>query len=97
MDIYPPNLPFVCWIQDHTRGLMDPAVGATIGKRDFVLMESPQQYVDRFGYPQRQCLVMPKLTAALPLPVVKEPDGEDLVYVSHASLAGPTSFTKNCA
>jgi hypothetical protein len=62
-EIFPPNLPFVCWIQDHMEQLMTPQAGGRIGARDFVLTDAGPLYVHNYGYPGRQIIAMPKLTA----------------------------------
>ncbi|HET6247103.1 MAG TPA: hypothetical protein VFE47_05330 [Tepidisphaeraceae bacterium] len=62
-EIFPPNLPFVCWIQDHMEQLMTPQAGAQVGARDFVLTDAGPLYVHNYGYPGRQIIAMPKLTA----------------------------------
>ena len=61
-DWFPRRPPFVGWVQDHLANLDCEPAGRSIGERDFVLMGSPAFYVDRFGYPRRQCLATPKLT-----------------------------------
>ena len=37
-DLFPPNLPFACWVQDHLPNLTSDAAGAAVGPRDFVLV-----------------------------------------------------------
>lgn len=84
-DTYPPQLPFICWVQDHLPNLTNAAAGAKITPRDFLLCGMPRMYSDRFGYPARQFLQMPKLTR-IPDRVSPPPRaGDDLVYVSSAS------------
>ena len=61
-DLMPPQLPFVCWIQDHLDNLTSKAAGRAIGLRDYQLCGMPSMYTDRFDYPSRQFLKMPKLT-----------------------------------
>ena len=45
----------------------------------------PTMYVNRYGYPRRQCLPLTKLTRLPPRPPAWRAEGEDLVYVSSAS------------
>ncbi|HEX8914796.1 MAG TPA: hypothetical protein VF796_20760, partial [Humisphaera sp.] len=86
-DLFPPGLPFVCWIQDHLANLTSAAAGAAVAASptDFVLVEYPFGYVKRFGYPADRCMALPKLTRPSARPARWANDGEDLVYVSNAS------------
>ena len=85
-DVFPPNLPFVCWIQDHMPHLTRQTTGALLGQRDFVLTNVVPTYTSLYGYPPRQCLAMPKLTRVPQRPASWQSDGpDDLAYVSHAS------------
>ena len=75
--LFPNNLPFACWIQDHLPHLASREMGATIGPLDFVLTDATATYVDKFSYPLRQCIALPKLTVdTLPLPSEGEGRGE---------------------
>jgi hypothetical protein len=84
-DMFPPQLPFVCWVQDHMPHLTTAASGATITNRDFLLCGMPRMYTDRFGYPNRQLLQMPKLTRVPQRPSTTPIQGDHLAYVSSAS------------
>jgi hypothetical protein len=57
----PAELPFVCWIQDNLPHLMDARAGEKINNREFVTGAWVLQYVEQFGYPQRQCITIPRL------------------------------------
>jgi hypothetical protein len=61
-ELIPPQLPFVCWIQDHMTHLASTQLGMTTCLRDFLLCGMPAMYVERYSYPKRQFLKMPKLT-----------------------------------
>lgn len=61
--LFPAALPFACWIQDHLPHLATPEAGANVGETDFVLTDATATYVDKFGYPRRQCIALPKLTS----------------------------------
>jgi hypothetical protein len=80
--LFPRNLPFACWIQDHLPHLATRDAGARVGPTDFVLTDATATYVNKFGYPRRQCIALPKLTAATnadhlhPLPSAGEGKGE---------------------
>jgi hypothetical protein len=84
-DMFPPDLPFACWAQDHLPNLTSEAAGAAVGPRDFVLVGMPTMYTGRWNYPKRQCVALTKLTHPPARPTSWESDGEDLVYVSTTS------------
>ena len=84
-ETYPPQLPFICWVQDHLPNLTKTASGESITPRDFLLCGMPRMYSDRYGYPARQFLQMPKLTRIPERPSTWAADGVDIVYVSSAS------------
>jgi len=85
-DVFPPNLPFVCWIQDHMPHLTLRTTGALLRRRDFVLTNVVPTYTSLYDYPPRQCLAMPKLTRVPQRPAAWRSDGrDDIAYVSHAS------------
>jgi hypothetical protein len=84
-DMFPPNLPFACWVQDHLPNLTTGEAGARVGPNDFVLSGMQQMYVNRYGYPRRQMLGLTKLTRPPKRPASWRSDGEDLIYVSTAS------------
>ncbi len=86
-DAYPPQLPFGCWVQDHLPNLTNRDAGAAVGVRDYVLTAMPAMYVERYGYPRRQCVDLSKLTRVPKRPASWVSDGDDLAYVSSASEA----------
>ncbi len=90
---FPPNLPFICWIQDHLQNLTCRTAGKTIQKRDFVLTAVAPMYTSLYGYPPRQCVAISKLTRVPSRPDYWSSDGDDLVYVSNASKT-PESLTE---
>lgn len=86
--MFPRNLPFACWVQDHLPNLQNRVAGLAVGKRDFVLTDMGPTYAARHGYPLRQCIALPKLTRvpkALPEIAPQQSSGDDLVFVSNAS------------
>jgi hypothetical protein len=93
-DLFPETLPFACWIQDHMPHLATGDAGAQVGPLDYVLTDATATYVDKFGYPARQCVPLPKL-AVIPAeaPEIRgamaAPRGDsvcdDIVFVSNAS------------
>ncbi len=89
-DVYPKNLPYVCWIQDNMPHLTTPQAGRSVTARDYVLGPNRPVYSANYDYPQRQWIDMGKLSKPLPLPKQWDCDGDDLVYVSNASAHGET-------
>ena len=91
--LFPPNLPFACWIQDHLPHLASRDVGAQVGPLDFVLTDTIDTYVEKFAYPRRQCVALPKLVVRAEPAAVDESDAaptDDIVFVSNASHAPET-------
>lgn len=88
--LFPPQLPFVCWIQDDLPNLMKRDAGAAIGPRDFVLTTTAAVYEHDYGYPARQCIYMPKATRLPDLDAIPTRQADDVVYVSNASATAGT-------
>lgn len=86
--VYPPNLPFVTWVQDQMPNLERVEVGEAIGPRDFV-MTGMDALVERFAYPPRQVARMRCLTRIRSGRPAAIAPAHDLVYVSHCSLQRP--------
>ena len=84
-DVFPPNLPFACWIQDHLPNLCNPSAGAAVKSRDFVLTAIGTHFVNQYGYPLRQIVDLPNLARVPKRPVAWRSDGLDLVYISNWS------------
>lgn len=84
-DLFPPQVPFACWIQDDLTNLTNGVAGASVGVRDFVLTCAGQVYNANFGYPLRQCIYVEKLTRTPQRPARWTSDGDDLVFVSNAA------------
>jgi len=83
--LFPPTLPFACWIQDDLPNLTRREAGAALGPRDFVLTTSQAVYVNDYGYPARQCIYMSKATRLPDLDGLPHVEAPDVVYVSNAS------------
>ena len=84
-EMFPPNLPFVCWIQDHLPNL-GGKVGRLVGPTDFVLTDAVPTYANDCDYPPGQLIAMSKLTAGAPAPSgVTSVGNRDVVFVSNAS------------
>lgn len=86
-DLFPVNLPFACWIQDHLPHLMSREAGRHVEDFDFVLTDAIGTYADKFGYPARQCVPLPKLVVSTEPAVLEDARIDDLVFVSNASQA----------
>ena len=59
-----------------------------MGELDFVLTDAIATYVDKFDYPPRQCIPLPKLVVRTDRPPVGRVTtglSDDLVFVSNAS------------
>jgi hypothetical protein len=86
--LFPRNLPFACWIQDHLPHLASREAGAQIGPLDFVLTDTIDTYAEKFAYPKRQCVPLPKLVVRAEPVALSASDvlpADDLVFVSNAS------------
>ncbi|MEQ9460276.1 MAG: glycosyltransferase [Phycisphaeraceae bacterium] len=84
-DLFPANIPFINWIQDHLASLCNQQAGRLIGPRDFVLTASRPTFVNHHHYPDRQCIDLGKLSRVPDLPTEWTTNGPDLLYVSNAS------------
>ncbi len=58
-DLFPPQLPFVCWLQDAMWHQFDETVGARQARMDFLVGHVFRELLDRFGYPRRNTFLMP--------------------------------------
>jgi hypothetical protein len=83
--VFPENLPFACWIQDHLPNLCTDAAGPKIGKRDFILTALGTHFVRQYKYPARQIVDLPNLARLAKRPASWKCDGPDLVYISNWS------------
>jgi hypothetical protein len=83
--LIPDELPYLCWIQDDLPHLTNAEAGQSVTVRDFILTHAIHHYTERFEYPQRQCLPVPKLTRVPARPASWTSDGDDLIFVSNAS------------
>jgi len=83
--VYPPNLPFVTWVQDQMPNLESEETGRQIGPRDFV-MTGMQALEQCFGYPSRQVVRIRCLARSPRVRPAAIAPAHDLVYVSHCSI-----------
>lgn len=83
--VFPPQLPFACWIQDHLPNLCNLKAGAEVRARDFVLTAIGTHFVQQYGYPARQIVDLPNLARVPVRPTTWKNDGPDLTYISNWS------------
>jgi hypothetical protein len=87
----PADVPFVCWIQDNLPNLTSGAAAASINRREFVCGAWVNVYAAQHHYPERQCIIIPRLTRARDANVQQaarsRPLADDLVYVSNHSVS----------
>ncbi len=84
--LFPRNLPFICWIQDHLPNLRTLQASESITNLDFVLTDAPSMYVNTFSYPEEQCIPLSKLTPeAKPMFFSNDEFNNEMVFVSNAS------------
>jgi hypothetical protein len=62
--LVPPQIPFVCIVQDNLPNLTASHVGPRLGATDFTAGPWAHKYVREFGYPASQCIEMPRLARA---------------------------------
>ncbi len=90
-ELFPPQLPFVCWIQDAMWQQLTDGIGAMQTPRDFLVGQLWPELFERFGYRRRNTLAMPNVVSPR-----KFHDGEvddrlrdrhrcEIAYVSHQS------------
>lgn len=84
-DVFPPELPFVCWIQDNFDNLIEPGAPLCLRERDFMIGAWIGQYALRHGYPERRCIAIPRATRLRDIPSIQDRSqtGHDLLYVSN--------------
>ena len=92
--LFPADLPFACWIQDHLPHLATSTAGAGVGPLDFVLTDAAATYAEKFGYPLRQCVALPKLAVdTLPVPPGEGRDQGSRQVGSNETLQHPLTPT----
>lgn len=84
-DLFPAEIPFVCWVQDNLPNLTNSAAAARVGATDFVLTPSVERYSKTYGYPRKQSLEFRKLTRVKSAIASADASGPDLAYVSNWS------------
>ncbi len=87
----PPEVPFVCWVQDRMPHLANPELGAAHGELDFLAGCCPPDLFNLFGYPASRSAYAPvpaceeKFHAGPVAPPLARAHGCEVAYVSHQS------------
>ncbi len=84
-DVFPPDVPYICWIQDHLPHLINDDLSDHITTRDYILTDSMPMYTGVYTYPLRQVIDQSKLSRPQMLPKTWSCDAGDLVFTSNAS------------
>lgn len=90
-DVFPANVPFVCWIQDEMPHLFEGRVGRAQGELDFVIGHAVPRLFDRFGYDASRALFTPVVVSPEkfhPGPITPEQRERfacEVAFVSHHS------------
>ncbi|MEM1331308.1 MAG: hypothetical protein AAGG07_12180 [Planctomycetota bacterium] len=90
--VVPPEVPFVCVIQDNLPNLTTPDAAAQLGPLDFSTGPWVHRYVREFGYPEERCFELPRLTREpTGISGVSPGDDKTVLYVSnHSGTPGQT-------
>lgn len=89
----PPELPFVCWVQDSMPQMLDARAGKEQGGLDFLVGHLHPELFSRFGYPRERAFALPVVASPRkfhPGPVradLRERFECDIALVSHHSEA----------
>ncbi|MBN8596917.1 MAG: hypothetical protein J0L78_04505 [Planctomycetes bacterium] len=87
----PPNIPWVCWIQDLMPHLFDERVGRGLTDLDFTIGHLKPALHDRYGYPRESSLALPVPASERKFFVSEATDSDrarfecEIAYVSHQS------------
>lgn len=84
-DVIPPQVPFVCIIQDNLPNLLSRDAAAKMGPTDFAAGSWVRRYVLEHAYPASRSIEIPRLTRTPAAPAVHTGGGVDLLYVSNHS------------
>jgi hypothetical protein len=99
-EVVPPEVPYVCWIQDAMGHLFDPAIGAASTDLDFLAGHLYEELYTRFGYPRARTLPAPvaadshKFHPGPADPALADRFACDIAYVSHQSQSPEDFFAQ---
>ncbi len=60
-NVIPPQVPFICWVQDPMPHLFDAQAGASQTPLDFLVGHTHRELFTRYGYPRERALGLPVL------------------------------------
>jgi len=89
--VFPPQLPFVCWIQDIMWQQLDPQVAERQTDMDFLVGHLFPDLFDHFGYPRRNALAAPMVVCSRKFhdgpvdPALRKRHECEIAYVGHQS------------
>lgn len=101
----PPDVPFVCWVQDAMPHLFEQDQGEKFGELDFVLGMIKDELADRYGYPRSRSLWVPMVAseqkfASGPAPAIRTAASVaadrdvDIAWVTHQGGSVEDHFAK---
>ena len=89
--VFPPQLPFVCWIQDVMWQQLDPQVAGRQTDMDFLVGHLYSELFDHVGYPRRNALAAPMVVSTRKFhdgpvdPALYKQHECEIAYVGHQS------------
>jgi len=89
--VFPPQLPFVCWIQDVMWQQLDPQVAERQTDMDFLVGNLFPELFEQFGYSRRNALLAPMAVSARKFhdgpvdPALRKRYECEIAYVGHQS------------
>lgn len=89
--VFPPQLPFVCWIQDVMWQQLDPQVAKRQTDMDFLVGHLFPELFEQFGYSRRNALLAPMVVNARKFhdgpvdPALRKLHECEIAYVGHQS------------
>lgn len=102
-EVFPANVPYVCWIQDEMPHLYDPKAGAAQTELDFVMGHVVADLFRRCGYDRRRALATPVVVSESkfrdsPITVAqRDRFACDVAFVSHHSEPPERLHERKCA
>ncbi len=89
--VFPPQLPFVCWIQDVMWQQLDPQVAQRQTDMDFLVGHLFPELFEQFGYARRNAMAAPMVVSARKFhdgpvdPALRKQHECEIAYVGHQS------------
>lgn len=91
INLFPEQIPFVCWIQDALPNLVNAEAGSKLGRRDFYVCGELDEYIRHYNYPASQGMIWSAATSEVTYRNDPIPESElarhrcDFSYVSNQS------------